>query len=112
MAHQVEWSSEAVRDVEEIADYIERQSPGNAARVVRAIHAATLALDPFPRAFRIVPERGDPDLHETFVYRWRVMYRVSADRIRIVAVVHGSRLLANLANRSFEEPPQAEYVVS
>lgn len=112
MARIVEWSSEATADVVELAEYIERQSPQNARSVVRAIRAAALDLPSFPFSHRIVPEWNDPDRRETFVHRWRLMYRILPDRIRIVGVIHGSRKLDNIVGRSFEEPAQAEYMAS
>jgi plasmid stabilization system protein ParE len=112
MARLIEWSDEAVRDVKEFADYIERSSPKNARDVVKAIRAAAFGLEPFPMAYRVVPERQDPELRETFVHRWRLLYRVLPDRIRIVGVVHGARPLSKLQDRSFEEGPQQEYVAS
>jgi plasmid stabilization system protein ParE len=42
------------------------------------------------------------------VYQYRLMYRVEPDRIRILRVVHGRRLLKNVPG-SFEEPPQQSY---
>ena len=38
------------------------------------------------------------------------MYRILPDRIRIVGVIHGSRLLDNFEGRSFEETAQVEYM--
>jgi toxin ParE1/3/4 len=112
MARLVEWSDDAVMDVEELATYIAASSPQNARSVVRKVREAAENLPNFPYAHRIVPEWQDPDWRETFVYRWRLIYRVLPDRIRIVGVIHGSRLLGNIDDRSFEEGPQAEYRAS
>jgi plasmid stabilization system protein ParE len=59
----------------------------------------------------MVPELNDPNRRETFVYEYRLMYRVEPDRIEVLRVVHGRRLLSNVPG-SFEEAPQEEYVVS
>ena len=48
MAHRVIWSQRAVRDLEEIADYISRDSPEYAKVVVRNIANRTKALARFP----------------------------------------------------------------
>ena len=112
MARIVESSSEATADVVELAEYIEHRSPQNARSVVRAIRTAALGLALFPYSQRMVPEWADPDRRETFVHLWRLMYRVLPDRIRIVGVIHGSRLLDNFEGRSFEETAQAEYMAS
>jgi plasmid stabilization system protein ParE len=44
----------------------------------------------------VVPELGDPEIRERFVYSYRVIYRLEPDRLLIVAVVHGRRLLEPL----------------
>ena len=110
MDREVEWSEEALADVDEIARYIEQRSPANAARVVTAINRAAMNLVTFPHGHRVIPELADPERRETFVHRWRLMYRILPDRIRIVGVIHGARLLSNIEDRSFEEGPQAEYI--
>ena len=84
----------------------------NASAVVKAIDAAASRVVDFPYANRIVPEWADPERRETFVHRWRLMYRVLPDRVRIVGIIHGSRLLENIEDRSFQEGPQQEYVAS
>lgn len=112
MARQVEWSDEALADVADIVSYIEQQSPDNARRVLHAINDAALSLVSFPLAHRVVPEWQDQERRETFVHRWRLMYRILPDRIRIVGVIHGSRLLSNIDGRSFQEAGQAEYQVA
>ena len=112
MVRQIVWSAEALTDLHEIKDYISTQSPANAEKVVRAIERAADDLGDFPFSRRVVPEWGDLDRRETFVHRWRLMYRIMPDRIRIVGVIHGARLLDNIDGRSFEESPQQDYVAS
>ena len=65
-------------------------------------------LADFPYAARMIPEFQDPNRRETFVYEYRLMYRVEDDHICIMRVVHGRRLLENVPG-SFEEPGQATY---
>lgn len=45
---------------------------------------------------------------ETFVYEYRLMYRVEPTRIVVLRVVHGRRLISNVPG-SFEESPK-EYI--
>jgi plasmid stabilization system protein ParE len=112
VVRQIVWSDEASRDLEEIKDYVSQSSPANAEGVVMAMIEAADRLAIFPYAHRMIPELRDPDRRETIVYRWRLMYRVLPDRIRIVGVIHGARLLSNIPDRSFEEGPQQEYAAS
>lgn len=48
---------------------------------------------------RIVPEIGDQAIRERFVYSYRLVYKVDATQITVVAVIHGKRLLENTAER-------------
>jgi plasmid stabilization system protein ParE len=95
-------------DMAEIKDYISRDPPTNAQRVVARIEGIAERLADFPYAVRMIPELQDPDRRETFVYQYRLMYRVEPDRVRILRLVHGCRLLSNVPGR-FEEPPQDAY---
>ena len=95
-------------DIASIKEYIAHDSPANAKAVVAAIEQAADRLDDFPYAYRMIPEFQDPDRRETFVYEYRLMYRVEPNVVRILRVVHGRRLLRNVP-RSFEEPAQETY---
>ena len=108
MVRRVIWSDEALADVAAIKDYIARDSVANARKVVGRIELAADRLADFPYAARMIPEFQDPNRRETFVYEYRLMYRVEDDHICIMRVVHGRRLLENVPG-SFEEPGQATY---
>ena len=56
----------------------------------------------------MIPEFQDPTRRETYVYEWRLMYRVEGHHIHILRVVHGRRLLRNVPG-SFEEMAQEAY---
>ena len=108
MARRIAWRKQARSDIAAIKEYIARDSPADAKKVVAAIEQAADRLADFPYAVRMIPEFQDPDRRETFVYQYRLMYRVEPDRIRILRVVHGRRLLKNVPG-SFEEPGQETY---
>ena len=42
---------------------------------------------------RVVPELREPELREISVYSWRLLYRVRADHVFIVTLVHQRRHL-------------------
>lgn len=104
MAWRIAWSPEALEDLEQIAAYLERDSPWYAKTVVRRIVDDAEALDVFPLRGRIVPELDDPAFRERFSYRYRLIYRVETDRILIAAIIHGARDSASIANRLQDEP--------
>lgn len=99
MAYRIAWSSEAVEDVESIANYIARDSAHYASAVVNRIVACTRNLIHFPLAGHIVPELNDDAIRERFVYSYRVIYRIKSEVITIAAVIHGKRLLEPMKDR-------------
>lgn len=64
--------------------------------------SASRSSGEFPLIGRTVPEIGDENTRERFIYSYRLIYRIEPNRILIVAVIHGKRLLENIADR-FEE---------
>ncbi len=96
MVYRVEWSPDALADIESIADFIERDSPAYAKAVTTRILKAARQAKRFPFAGRAVPESEDGTLREIFVYDYRLIYRVSGRTIVITAVIHGKRLLAHV----------------
>ena len=99
MDHRVTWSSEALDDVEAIAEYIERDSPVYARAVVQKILATTRKLQRFPRAGRTVPELDDDAIRELLVYSYRIIYRVRDQTVLVAAVIHGRRELEPFVER-------------
>jgi len=99
---EVRWSPEATEDLEAIADYIARDSEYYAQAVVTELLSVSRSVGEFPIIGRMVPEIGDENIRERFVYSYRLVYRVESTRILIVAVIHGTRLLENIAER-FED---------
>ncbi len=99
MDFRVDWSPEAVEDVESIAEYIGKDSTFYARAVVMKIVDASRNLKRFPRMGRVVPEIGDEAIRERFVYSYRLIYRVEQERILVVAVMHGKRLFGSISDR-------------
>ncbi len=99
MDYQVEWSPEALEDVDAIATYIARDSAFYAAAVVQAILDAARTLERFPIRGRVVPEIAQDTIRERFVYSYRLIYRVREDGVTIAAVIHGKRMLNPVVDR-------------
>jgi len=93
MARGLGWSPEAIEDIEAIASYIERDSPWYAKAIASKIVETAETIPDFPEIGRIVPEIGNSLIRERFVYSYRIIYRIEAERILVAAVIHGSRLL-------------------
>jgi plasmid stabilization system protein ParE len=99
MDFKVTWSPEAIEDLESIAEYIGRDSEFYARAVATRIVELTRSIGSLPLIGRVVPELGDEQIRERFIYSYRVVYRVEEERVLIVAVIHGKRLIENVADR-------------
>jgi plasmid stabilization system protein ParE len=69
-------------------------------RVLQETLEAAPGLGEFSERGRVVPEFNDPTLREVFVYRYRLLYRVSADYVSIVTFLHGARDFSDWARRN------------
>ena len=95
MAFKLEWSEEALEDIESIAIYIEKDSPIYAKSVVSKFFEKAEILQDFSELGRKVPEMNDTSIREIFIYSYRLIYTLKKDTILFVAVIHGKRLLEN-----------------
>ena len=99
MARTVRWAETATQDLEEAAAFIARDSRYYAADLVREVWAATRSLRIFAERGRMVPEIDALDIREIFIRNYRLIYQVTADRVFILAFVHGARDLTTLWGR-------------
>lgn len=66
---------------------------------MEALFELSEVIATLPLAGRIVPELNDTVVRERFLYSYRMIYEVRADRIEILAVLHGRRLLESIDER-------------
>ena len=99
MAAALIWSDEALEDIDAIAQFITRDSAHHAQRVVEAVFELGDVILAHPKAGRVVPELNDPTVRERFLYSYRVTYEIEAERIAVLAVLHGRRLLESIGER-------------
>lgn len=96
------WSRRATRDLVDIGDFIAEDDPIAARRWIERLRAKAAITVVTPMAGRRVPEFGREDVREVFLRTYRIVYRVSAQEILVLAVVEGHRRLRRL-NR--DAPP-------
>jgi toxin ParE1/3/4 len=99
MDRKVDWSPEAVEDLESIADYISKDSEFYASSVVMKVLESAGTIGKSPLIGRVVPELDDESIRERFIFSYRLIYRIAQERILIIAVVHGKRLLESISER-------------
>ena len=56
-----------------------------------AVSDLATSLETLSERGRTVPEYDEPSIREIFVYSYRLMYRVEADTVTIIAFLHGAR---------------------
>ena len=85
------WTRPALADIQEIRAYIARDSPRYARAVAERLFDAVDRLRQHPLSGRVVPELGQPTLREVIEPPYRIVYRVRADVLEVLTVVHGAR---------------------
>ena len=96
MAQRVIWTETAWIDLENIANYIVRDSPYYAASFVREIRDRARSLSRMAMRGHVVPEIGDKQIRELIIRSYRLIYRVEKSRVAVLAIVHGARDLKAL----------------
>ncbi|HKI04958.1 MAG TPA: type II toxin-antitoxin system RelE/ParE family toxin [Thermoanaerobaculia bacterium] len=100
---RIEWTDPAIADLEAIRDYIARDSEYYGAQFVGRIIDAVEKLPRFPEMGRRVPEaRSEIDVRELIFQNYRIIYRLKADKIQIITVLHGSRNLRGMKPKPWE----------
>lgn len=89
----VVWLEAALDDLDAIADYISQDSPAFASVVVQKALSAARDLCGSARVGRRVPEWDDDTLRQRLVYSYRLIYRIEPEKVVVLAVIHGARLL-------------------
>ena len=96
MARKVIWTESALSELEEILDFIFRDSRYYAAITEEQMHEAARSLIRFPYRARVVPEFEQVDIREVFVYGYRLIFKISEQQITVLMVVHSSRDLSKV----------------
>ena len=93
MPHKVRISSEELRQIEAIGDYISRDSPQNALRWVQRIRATIDMLGNFPERHAVLytPQQAGREVRQTFYGVYRILYEIQEDTVYVLTVRHGAR---------------------
>lgn len=91
MDQEVVWTETATSDLESIVEYVLRDSEFYAISIAREIVAAASSLSTLAERGRTVPEYANPRIREIFVRRYRLIYRLTINRVEILRIIHGAR---------------------
>jgi len=90
----VNWTKQAISDVEQIAATISEDSIKYAKIQVGIFFDRVKILEAFPMSGRKVPEIGNDKIREVLSGSYRIIYKInSAEQVTILTVYHSKRLL-------------------
>ena len=93
---EIKWTLQSVDDIENIAEFISKDSERYAQIQVQRFFEAVEILETNPRIGRVVPEFNNEIIRELILGDYRIIYHiVSESLIDILTVHHSKRLLSN-----------------
>ena len=96
------WTEPAVDSLQAIHDYIARDNAFYAGLFTQRLIEIAESLQDLPERGRLVPEAGNADMRELLFQHYRIIYRLRAEIIEILAIVHGARDLSLLPRPPWE----------
>lgn len=87
------WTELALEDLKNIHNYIAKDSLVYANRVIEKIILRIDQLKSFPKSGRIVPEINNDSIRELIHDNYRIIYKVSIQKIIIVTIHHSARII-------------------
>ena len=87
------WTRESLEKLSEIEEFIGTDNPKRAVTFINHLIERGESISRNPKIGRTVPEISNPDIREIIVKKYRIVYRVKKDKIEILTVFEGHRLL-------------------
>ena len=88
--HEIFWSENARSDIDNIHQYIAKDSIYHADAFILTIIESINALEQHPRLGRKVPEYQEENIREIICRNYRIIYHLSNKIITIVTVINGA----------------------
>jgi toxin ParE1/3/4 len=91
---EVIWAEAAIRDLEQIVDFIALEAPLAAQRLFDRVAKTSQTLDLLPRRGRVVPELARFKIttyRELILRPYRLLYKIDERRVLVVAFFDGRR---------------------
>ncbi|NES18088.1 MAG: type II toxin-antitoxin system RelE/ParE family toxin [Symploca sp. SIO3E6] len=88
---KVVWTNTAIEHLQSIHDYIAQNSKVYANRAIEKLLGRSQQIAEFPYSGRTVSEFQDQSIREVISRPYRIIYRIKANQIDVLAVVHSSQ---------------------
>jgi toxin ParE1/3/4 len=96
---KVIWTDSAIQDLNDIGDYIAKDSEKYAQITVNGLFDSVDILEYYPFSGKIVPEYENENIREIIKGNYRIVYQiVGNERIDILTVHNCARLIENTYN--------------
>ena len=93
MKKRLIWTDSSLVDLQLIYDYISNDVETYAPVFISELIEKVETIPDFPEIGRKVPEKEDKNIREILFSSYRIIYKISSDRIEIVSIAHQRRLL-------------------
>ncbi len=90
---KVIWTEESLEKLSAIEEFIGTDSPERAEIFVDYLIMKGESISENPKMGRIVPEISNPNIREIIVKKYRIVYKNSEEKVEILTVFEGHRLL-------------------
>ena len=87
------WTDEALENLGEIEAFIGRDNPQKAESFVNHLIEQGESISHNPHMGRMVPEISNPEIRELIIRKYRIVYRVHYQKIEILTVFEGHKIL-------------------
>jgi len=96
---KVIWTDQSIDDINNIAEFIAKDSFKYAQIQVNTFFDLALLLEKSPKMGRRVPGTNDDSIRELITGSYRIIYKIRTEKeILIITVHHSSRLMTNNPN--------------
>lgn len=92
--YKVVWANVAECDLIDIIEYISKDSPQNASKILKKIKQKASELYTLPERGRIVPELQDQGIlqyREIVIPPWRLIYRITERKVFVLSLIDSRR---------------------
>lgn len=90
---KVIWTTESLKRLIQIEDYISNDSPQRAIKFIDRIIKRGESLTQYPYKGRMATELSVPEIREILENNYRIVYRITKTRIEILTIFEGHRLI-------------------
>ena len=88
---KVSFADAALRELEEIGDYIARDDPRRAKTFVEEMREKCVGIGEFPQGYPLVERHTHSMIRKRSYRSYLIFYRVIASRVEIIHVLHSAR---------------------